>query len=463
MIRLVKSLAANVATLLLSFVLAAGIWVVAVREADPPDQRRLDDIPVQVIGRPPDSAVSGIPDTVEVQVEGPSSVVSTLTIAAFTAEVDLSGVSPGITEVPVNIRHSEELVEIVWQSEERIAVEVEPIVSRDVPVRVEVRGNAARGYELGDLFLEPTEILVTGVASRVETLAEARITAFLDSPQQDVTLTRRPVFYDRQGNIVSVNNLDLSADEVQVTIPVNQLAGFAAKPIIVDWEGDPAQGYRLLDVSVEPDSVLVTGPPGLLESLSRIRTEPIDITGLRESVTQTVALALPAGIELDEVQPVLVGIVIEPILTSHVIRKTPEIRALGEGLTVTVGVEEVRVFLFGPLDKLDSLVEDDVRVTLDLFGLDVGTHGVELDADVFVGDVEIRSVQPPELTVNITRTMTTTEELTATESLTDTTSMRRHAPQVGGEAGATFLLSIVTAWAAALPAAVVLFRRERVV
>ncbi len=463
MIRLVKSLAANVATLLLSFVLAAGIWVVAVREADPPDQRRLDDIPVQVLGRPPDSAVSGIPDTVEVQVEGPSSVVSTLTIADFTAEVDLSGVSPGVTEVPVNIRHSEELVEIVWQSEERIAVEVEPIVSRDVPVRVEVRGSTARGYELGDLFLEPAEIVVTGVASRVESLAEARITVFLDNPQQDVTLTRRPVFYDRQGNIVSVTNLDLSADEVQVTIPVNQLAGFAAKPIIVDWEGDPAQGYRLLDVNVEPDSVLVTGPPGLLESLSRIRTEPIDITGLRESVTQTVALALPAGIELDEVQPVLVEIVIEPILTSHVVRKTPEIRALDEGLTVTVGVEEVRVFLFGPLDKLDSLVEDDVRVTLDLFGLEVGTHSVELDADVFVGDVEVRSVQPPELTVNITRTMTTTEELTATESVTETSSLRHTLPRTGGAAGVTFLMGFVTVWAAVMPAAAVPFRRERAI
>lgn len=463
MIRLVKSLAANVATLLLSFILAAGIWVVAVREADPVDQRRLDDIPVQVIARPPDSSVSGIPDTAEVQVEGPTSIVSTLTIADFTAEVDLSGVSPGVTEVPVNIRHGEELVEIVWQSEERIAVEVEPIVSRDVPVRVEVRGNAARGYELGELFLEPSEIVVTGVASRVESLAEARITAFLDSPEQDVTLTRRPVFYDRQGNITSVNNLDLSADEVEVTIPVNQLAGFAAKPIIVDWEGDPAQGYRLLDVNVEPDSALVTGPPGLLESLSRIRTEPIDITGLRESVTQTVTLALPAGIELDEVQPVLVEIVIEPILTSHVIRKTPEIRALAEGLTVTVGVDEVRVFLFGPLDKLDSLVEGDVRVTLDLFGLDVGTHGVELDADVFVGDVEVRSVQPPELTVNITRTMTTTEELTATESVTETSSLQHGLPQPGGVAGVTFLMGVVAVSAAAMPATVVLFRRERAV
>lgn len=461
MIRLVKSLAANVATLLLSFVLAVGIWVVSVREADPVDQRRLDDIPVQVISRPPDSAVSGIPDTIEVQVEGPTSIVSSLTIADFTAEVDLSGVSPGLTEVPVNLRHSLDLVEVVWQSEEQIAVEVEPIISRDVPVNVEVRGNAARGYELGDVFVEPAQILVTGVASRVDSLAEARITAFLDSPQQDLTLTRRPVFYDRQGNIVSVNNLDLSAEEVEVTIPVNQQAGFAAKPIIVDWIGEPAQGYRLLDVNVEPDSVLVTGPPGLLESLSRISTEPIDINGLRESVTQTVALALPAGIQLDEVQPVLVEIVIEPILTSHVIRKTPEIRALGEGLTVTVGVEEVRVFLFGPLDKLDSLVEDDLRVTLDLFGLEVGTHSVELDADVFVGDVEIRSVQPPELTVNITQTLTTTEELTATDNLTETSSLQHHGPPAGSAAGMIALLGVITAPAAVLPATFALFRWER--
>ena len=251
----------------------------------------------------------------------------------------------------------------------------------------------------------------------------------------------------------------MSTEQVVVTVPVDQLAGFAAKPIVVNWQGDPAQGYRLLDVSVEPDSVLVTGSPELLDRLARVQTEPIDISGLRESRTMQVALDLPPGIELDEVRPVFVEIEIEPILTSSVIRKTPEIRALPEGLTVTLDVDEVRVFLFGPLDKLDSLLEDDVRVTVDLFGLDIGEHSLEPDADVFVSEIEVRSIQPPQVTVILTHTLTETEELTTTAELGATFSPEEVTGSNGG--ALSFLLVFLGVPALGIPAGVLTWREKR--
>lgn len=459
MIRLFTSLVANVATLLLALILAVLIWGVAVRANDPVNQLPLT-LTVQPIGRPADSAVSITPDTVEIVIEGPGSVLDELTSNDFTAEVDLTEIGSGESVVPINVRHNVEAVDIAFQLPEEATIQVERIVRRDIPVNVELRGSAARGYELGQPFADPAVIPVTGVASRVEALTEANVTVFLDSPQEDVVLTRRPTFYDRQGNIASVNGLELGAEEVAVTVPVDQLAGFAAKPIIVDWEGQPAQGYRLLDVRVEPDNVLVTGRPEQLDELSRVRTEPIDITGLREPLTIPVTLALPEGLEVDEVQPIIVQIEIEPILTSSVIRKAPEIRALGEGLTVTLDVEEVRVFLFGPLDQLDSLVDEDVRVTVDLFGLDVGTHRLEPDADVFVSDVEVRSLQPSQITADITETVTATNGLTETQSLTETTTLRRGRTGSDHGRGLGFMLLFLGAPAMLLPAMVAVFRRE---
>ncbi|MFW6097803.1 MAG: YbbR-like domain-containing protein [Chloroflexota bacterium] len=454
--RLLKSLAANIATLSLSLVLASLIWGIAVRANDPVNQLPLR-LAVEPIARPADSSVSISPDVVDIIVEGPESIIDDLTTADFTAEVDLSDVSTGQTQVPVTIRHNIEGVQIAFQLPEEVTVQVERIVSRDIPVRVELRGEAGRGYVLDEPFVDPAVITVTGSASRVESLVEARVTVFLDNPQQDTIVTRRPVFYDRQGNIAGVNNLELSAEEVDVTVPVDQLAGYAAKPIIVDWQGEPAPGYRLLDVRVEPDSVLLTGNPARLDALSRVRTEPVDITGLRESVTLSVALDLPQGLELDDLQPVIVEIEIEPILTSSVISQEPEIRALGDGLTATLDVDEVRVFLFGPLDKLDSLVEDDVRVTLDLLNLDIGTHSLEPDADVFVSDVEVRSIQPPQVTVEITEAVTITDEITATATPRASSSLP-DASGSAGDLGALVLLLLVSA--TFLPFGLVLARRE---
>lgn len=458
--RLLKSLAANIATLTLALILASLIWGIAVRAGDPVNQLPLG-LPVEVVGRPADSSVSITPDTVEIIIEGPASVLDGLTTNDFTAEVDLTEVGSGQSVVPIQIRHNVDGVQVAFQLPEEVTVQVERIISREVPVRVEVRGDAARGYVLNEPFVDPGNIVATGSASRIDALAEARVTVFLDSPQQDFVATRRPIFYDRQGNIVSVNGVDLSTEEVLVTVSVDQLAGFAAKPIIVDWQGEPAPGYRLLDVRVEPDSVLLTGSPRELDDLSRVRTEPVDITGLRESVTLPVALALPEGLQLDEVQPVIVEIEIEPILTSSVIRKTPEIRALGEGLTVTLDVDEVRVFLFGPLDRLDSMEEEDVRVTLDLFGLDVGAHRLVPDTDVFVSDVEIRSIQPSQLTVNITNVVTATDALTTAATSRSTSSLPTASAgqDSGGDLGS--LLLLLLAPATMLPLAIVSVRRGR--
>lgn len=454
--RLIKSLAANVATLTLSLILASLIWGIAVRANDPVNQLPLR-LTVETVGRPADSSVSITPEFVDIIVEGPESVINDLTTADFTAEVDLSEVDAGQTQVPVNIRYNIEGVQIAFQLPEEVTVQVEQIISRELPVRVELRGEAARGYILDEPFLDPAVITVTGSASRVESLVEARVTVFLDNPQQDTVVTRRPIFYDRQGNIAGVNNLELSAEEVDVTVPVDQLAGYAAKPIIVDWQGEPASGYRLLDVRVEPDSVLLTGNPARLDALSRVRTEPVDITGLRESVTLSVGLDLPQGLELDDLQPIIVEIEIEPILTSSVISQQPEIRALGDGLTVTLDVDEVRVFLFGPLDRLDSLVEDDVRVTLDLLNLDTGTYSLEPDADVFVSDVEVRSIQPPQVTVEITEAVTITNEITATATPRASSSLPTGA-QSAGNLGALILLLLAPT--ALLPIGLVIARRE---
>jgi len=166
--------------------------------------------------------------------------------------------------------------------------------------------------------------------------------------------------------------------------------------------------------------VLIKGPPALVNSLSRVRTEPIDITGLTGPDTQQVTLALPSGITLDEVQAIFVDIEIEPFLTTSFYNIIPELQGLGEGLKATIDPEEVRVILFGPLPVLDALLEDEVRATIDLFGLDVGVYSLETDVTFPDRGIEFRSVQPPVVTVSITRVVTLTNEITDTLPVTET-------------------------------------------
>jgi YbbR domain-containing protein len=423
MARFLRWLVSNLATMTLAFLLAVIIWATAIRSADPL-ATELIQVAVQVVGKPADGLItSGVPENVQVAVNGPMSSLAELEDDDFGAVIDLSDVPFGEQEVPIQIAFEHDLAVITSQFPATALITMEQIVSRDVLVVVDVRGEVARGHSQEAPNAEPDVIRVTGPSSRVDQLAEARVTVLLDNTREEVNVARRPTFYDVQGNVASVTGLTLSDDEVEVIVPVSELAGFAEKPITAQWVGEPAAGYRLLGVSVEPDSVLVTGRPTQLEVLSRLETEPIDISGLTETFRDQVALALPEGVTLEESQPVFVTIEIEPISSTSIVRKTPEVRALTEGLTVTVTPEEVRVFLFGPLPVLDSLNEDDVRVTLDLLNLEVGTHRLEPIVVVSANNVELRSIQPQFLTVMITNVVTTTNELTETTTLTNLLSL----------------------------------------
>jgi YbbR domain-containing protein len=405
-VRLLRAFLANLATLFIALLLAVIIWATAVRAADPviTNLMPLSVTPINL--RADTVLISQANSTVFISIEGPESSINELTAADFNAFVDLSEIPWGEHEVPIQVQYDQSLlIQLTSQLPENTVVRlerVEELITREIPVVVDVVGNVARGHRRDSPLVEPEVIRVTGPQSRVNQLAEARIIISLDNARQTVEVSRRPLFYDLQGLVTGVGNLTLSNDLVNVTIPIRELAGFAEKPITADWTGVPAEGYRLLNVSVQPNSILVTGAPAVLEELRALRTEPIDISGLTASFTQQLPLVLPDGVFLDEVQPVFVTVEIEPILTSAVLSVSPEIRGLGRGLTYTVDPPEVRLFLFGPLPVLDSIDERDVRVTLDLLNLGPGNHNLEPIVDVFANDVEVRSIQPLMLTVTIT-------------------------------------------------------------
>ncbi len=415
-----RSLISNTTTLLLAFILAVFIWATAVRANDPVENRALE-VDVEVVGMPANGELVGRPpQSALITIQGPVSSLEQVSPADFEAQIDLNGVPYGENEVPLKVVGGHELIEVLSVFPETAQIQLEQIVTRDIPVILQVRGEVARGHTLGDARVEPDTIQVSGPANRVDQLAEGRVIFFVDNAREDIAELRRPTFYDAQGSVASIVGLTLNPSEVEVIIPVDELAGFAEKPITVDWTGDPALGYRLLDVRVEPSSIQVTGAPTTLEEL-RLQTDPIDITGLAETTTQQVALDLPEGVRLVDIQPIVVTVEIEPILTSSVVQRPVEIRALEEGLEAVVDPEEVRVFLYGPLPILDSLAEDDIRVTVDLLGLITGTHVLEPFVSVPVDEVEVRSTQPAQVTVVISGTVTDTETLQGPVGMIDTT------------------------------------------
>ncbi len=72
-------------------------------------------------------------------------------------------------------------------------------------------------------------------------------------------------------------------------------AATGAVTVVPQVRGQPAAGYAIQRVSVEPPSVRIKGPRSTIETRGEVSTLPIDVSGSRRTVAQSVGLMLPAS------------------------------------------------------------------------------------------------------------------------------------------------------------------------
>jgi YbbR domain-containing protein len=72
----------------------------------------------------------------------------------------------------------------------------------------------------------------------------------------------------------------------------------------------------------------------------------------------------------------------------------------------------VDVILSGPIPELGAITPTDIRAVVDVNGLEIGTHQVEVDVDVLPEGVWVETVLPATVEVTIGLAVTPTPALT---------------------------------------------------
>lgn len=91
-----------------------------------------------------------------------------------------------------------------------------------------------------------------------------------------------------------------------------ELRGRKAVAVSAELKGEVADGHRVAGVFVEPDRVWLTGARSQVLRLTRVITEPIDITGFRETTESEATLFLGTGqVWMEENAPVRVTVIVE--------------------------------------------------------------------------------------------------------------------------------------------------------
>ncbi len=396
----------NLGTLLLAFAIAFAIWISAVVAADPNEERDFPTaLELQVRGQDPGLILIGsLPERVLLRLSAPVSLWDRLTSGAETVQVflDLTDLDPGEHTIPVQVESDLRPFRIVQVSPSEVTIQLETLAVEEFPIAAQIDGTPALGFEVGEVSIDPDVATVSGpenlLAEVDRVVARLSVNGARDTVSTTVTLQA----LDENGSALS--GLTIEPAQVGIEQPVVQAGGYRDVAVKVETIGQPASGFRVTSISVNPpivtlfstDNDIVASLPGFVSTL------PIDLTGVRENVVTRLALNLLQGvIVVGDEQNVEVIIGIAPIETSTLLSISVDVIGLGNGLQAELSPDTVSVVLSGPLSTLQSLRGDDVRLFVDLTGLGVGTHLIEPSAEILPPDVELFSVVPASIEVII--------------------------------------------------------------
>lgn len=184
---------------------------------------------------------------------------------------------------------------------------------------------------------------------------------------------------------------------VQVTISVDRIVR-KSLPVVPDVAGALPAGYRIVDTDIRPSTVLVTGPANQVETLEKIRTEPLNVPAA-SAFDESVALERLG--ELVQLQPerVVVRGRVEEIKVSQDFKQV-EIGVRNAGTRYLVQPRRADVIVRGPRRLLQGLKLSQENVFVDVAGLAPGAHREKIEVTLPEG-IEALELRPSEVSIRV--------------------------------------------------------------
>jgi YbbR domain-containing protein len=387
-----------IALALISLLAAIALWV-AVTDAETP--RNAYDfgggLIVTPVNVPQGLAVAGLSDNVVfVRVRATEETFSELTTADFVAEVDMSGERGDSSNKAVSVRVvGRSDVEIESVSPSTITVLLDEDVSKEVPVQVNRLGVTPSGIVVSSIETNLTTVTVTGAASlvnRVESAsADINLNGLRVNQQQQYVLTAR------DSSNVDLRPLRIEPNTVDVRVTVDQTGSSRSVPVTLQTHGQVAEGYNLTAFSLDQSSVTVEGPLDVVQNLTSIDTEELDLTGLNANQTRSVRLSLPTGVTTQR-ESINVTLTIEPSIGDWKLSVAPAAENVPDGMQASFQTTEITVEIRGELPTLNRLAPGAIRAVVDVSDLEAGVHLVKPDIRL-PEEISLVSLDPEEVVV----------------------------------------------------------------
>jgi YbbR domain-containing protein len=254
---------------------------------------------------------------------------------------------------------------------------LEETIREDFLLEVIISGVPAANYTILTPVVNPSVVSLSSTGEHMDQVGKVYVSAAVNDISANYNQHLTVKVEDKDGlDISSLFSIYPATAEVIIGVTYSQPEKYVAiKPVTT---GEPAAGFMVSHIIVEPATVRVFGDLAKLEELNFVETVPIDISGLKNSISQTVNIVLPPGFSLGNKNQVTVFIEIEPISEALFTKKVVNANNLGDDLSVYFDSNNITVIVSGPESFINNLVDADIVLYIDCEGLSPGVYELPL-------------------------------------------------------------------------------------
>lgn len=351
--------------------------------------------------------------TVTLTFIGKRNTVSQLSNSNVTVSVDLSDITySGVFQRPIKVNYPLDISNtpaISRNSTQFIAVSVDKLVEKEIPVRGTYDGGVAKGYQAEPIEFYPQTITISGPRDTINRVSYAWVTVLRENISKTVEEDNTFVLMDEEGHEVVSEYITPSNDTIRVTIPVVMVKEV---PLVVNLTPGAGANETNTVTTITPSNITISGDAETLNNLNQIVLGTIDLSKFQTATTETFQIVIPNETEnLTGETEATVSVSVIGLETAHLSATNIQITNVTEGYSAQIITQSLDVTLRGAADDIQD-IEASVRTTpsiirivadLSAYGDTTGTFTVPAKVYVDGGFGELGAIGEYKVTVSLTK------------------------------------------------------------
>lgn len=290
----------------LSVLVAVVLWIYVVYEISPTYETTIKNVPVNYVRNSEALAngklhiLSKSTETVNVKIKGKRATLAKVTRDSVYCSVNMSDVDvAGTHKIPITVSFDISGVELVSKDPYNAVVVVDKVVTEEFDIAVKTKGMPADGFMFDSVEYSTEKIRVTGPHSIVSKIEKTNITIDITGKTDSVNGRYKVILIDAKGNEIDDPSISRNISNVEIKCNILQIKEI---PVSATLSSETtAQGKKVTAKTITPQKVTVLGPRTIVESLSKLPTEEIRVSYVRDGAkVKTTLQELPAGVRLEE-------------------------------------------------------------------------------------------------------------------------------------------------------------------